>query len=456
MNQSGEATNEVAKVETLPAEFRAQMLAKEDSLFLNVAKFEQMQRAASLLARSDFVPKAFKGNVSNCMIALDMASLMKMHPAMLMRCMYVVHGTPGFEGKFCSALVNNSGRYKDPLEYEWRGKRGQSDWGCRAFATRKSTGKVIYGPWVDWRMVVAEGWNKPKGFGDKQQKSKWETMPEIMFVYRAASFFTKTNDSDLLMGMQTVEEIEDIHADLIQQPDGSFASGDRQPDAETYKVTKEAPAEAKPEKDAEAEAAQEPTTNHLESEKQKPPAEGKDDPTTLKAWKGKRRGSPMDGTGLAAYIKKHEEAFKAAWPTMPDEHKILLQNKYHGFYGKDLPFLANEQAGDEGVGNPDPGTGGEPGESSNSGSGESGPNDPGTDEQPDMDTMNRFNRIFTTGRKTPAWHYAQGVIWDGDENTSKRPDIKDIKTWLVHYDEFNRKMSTSLAHGTTGDDGGKF
>jgi hypothetical protein len=42
--------------ELMKAEDRALALASEDSAFLNVAKFEQIQRAASMLAKSDFVP----------------------------------------------------------------------------------------------------------------------------------------------------------------------------------------------------------------------------------------------------------------------------------------------------------------------------------------------------------------------------------------------------------------
>ncbi|WP_054031224.1 hypothetical protein [Desulfatitalea tepidiphila] len=234
-------SNEAVKYDLMPADQRAAVLSKEDSVFLNVAKFEQMQRVASMLSASDFVPSRFRGKVGNCMIALDMAALMGMHVLMLMRTMYVVHGEPGFEGKFVSALINNSKRYTDPLEYEWRGEKGRDDWGCRAFAVRRSTGKVIYGPWVDWAMVKAEGWNKPRG--DKQMTPKWVTMPEIMFMYRAATFFGRVHDSDLLMGMRTVEELEDMHQELVKQADGSFAmtAPESEKKADLYAVTKEAP-----------------------------------------------------------------------------------------------------------------------------------------------------------------------------------------------------------------------
>lgn len=195
-------------------EDRALMLSNEKSLWLNVAKFEQCTRIASMLSKTDFIPISFKDNVGNCMVALDLAERMGMHPIMLMQSMYVIKGRPGFEGKFMAALINNSGRYKNPLEYEWRGTQGKPEWGCRAFAVRKSTDKTVYGPWVDWKMVHGEGWASRTG-------SKWVTMPELMFMYRAASFFVNVNDSDLRMGMPTKEEIEDV-TDVVPTATGVY------------------------------------------------------------------------------------------------------------------------------------------------------------------------------------------------------------------------------------------
>ncbi|MEJ1390292.1 MAG: hypothetical protein RPU34_05250, partial [Candidatus Sedimenticola sp. (ex Thyasira tokunagai)] len=52
-------------------------------------------------------------------------------------------------------------------------------------------------------MAKAEGWYSKNG-------SKWQTMPEVMLGYRAASFFGKRYAPDILMGMQTAEELNDI------------------------------------------------------------------------------------------------------------------------------------------------------------------------------------------------------------------------------------------------------
>ena len=292
---------EMVKAEPLGAEQRALMLQQETSVWLNVAKFEQAQRVATMLSKTDFIPQAFRNNVGNCMIALDLAERMKAHPIMLMQTMYIVHGRPGFEGKFISALVNNSGRYEGKLKYEWKGEKGKPEWGCRAWAILKGSDERVNGPWVDWAMVVAEGWNKPKGSGPSQQVSKWMTMPELMFGYRAATFFGRTHDSDLLMGMSTIEEIEDTENQMpamIKQPDGSFAAAtDKPKTADLYKPTQESP---------KAQAEPEPTTAE--------PPPKQEQGNSINPWFQDWGKSKLKATGVKDFAYQNKDTFAAQRP----------------------------------------------------------------------------------------------------------------------------------------------
>ena len=54
------------------------------------------------------------------------------------------------------------------------------------------------------QMAKNEGWLDKNG-------SKWKTMPRQMMMYRAASFFARVYCPDVLMGMQTVEEVKDVN-----------------------------------------------------------------------------------------------------------------------------------------------------------------------------------------------------------------------------------------------------
>jgi hypothetical protein len=51
-------------------------------------------------------------------------------------------------------------------------------------------------------MAKAEGWTKKNG-------SKWLTMPEQMFMYRAGAFWSRVYAPELSLGMSTAEEIID-------------------------------------------------------------------------------------------------------------------------------------------------------------------------------------------------------------------------------------------------------
>ena len=164
--------------------------------------FELMQRVAKMFSSSDLVPQQYRGNAANCIIALDMANRIGANPLLAMQNLYVVHGTPGWSSKFLIATVNACGRFTS-LRYEWRGESGQPEYGCRAWAIERETGERLEGIWVTWKMVKAEGWDSKNG-------SKWKTMPDQMFVYRAAAFWQRAYAPELAMGLQTVEDLDDV------------------------------------------------------------------------------------------------------------------------------------------------------------------------------------------------------------------------------------------------------
>ncbi|HWK72211.1 MAG TPA: hypothetical protein VNS29_15360 [Burkholderiaceae bacterium] len=164
--------------------------------------FDLIQRVSKMFASSTLVPAAYQGNMANCCIALNMAQRMGADPMQVMQNLYIVHGSPSWSSKFLIATVNTCGRFS-ALRYEWRGKPSDDEYGCRAWAIEKATGERLDGIWVDWKMVKAEGWSKKNG-------SKWNTMPDQMFVYRAAAFWQRAYAPELGMGLATAEEMVDV------------------------------------------------------------------------------------------------------------------------------------------------------------------------------------------------------------------------------------------------------
>ncbi len=171
---------------------------------LDTGRFNHLWRVAQLFADSGLVPQHFQGQPANCFIAVQMAVRMGVDPFMFMQNTYIVHGRPGMEAKLAIALINSSGLFTDSLDYEIVGTDPfAKDYKVRCTAFRKSTGKLIEGPWIDWNIVRAEKWDAKEG-------SKWKTMPGMMFMYRAATWFGRTHCPERLMGMMTADEQEDI------------------------------------------------------------------------------------------------------------------------------------------------------------------------------------------------------------------------------------------------------
>jgi hypothetical protein len=162
----------------------------------------QAFKMARFLSTSAFVPDQYRNAPENCIVAIDLANRMGIAPLMVMQNLYVVKGKPSWSGSFCAAAINGSGRFT-PLEFNFVGKQGDPSWGCYASAVRVSNGIRCYSDTITIAMATAEGWlNKPG--------SKWKTMPMQMMMYRAAAFFARAHCSDILLGLPTYEEVQDV------------------------------------------------------------------------------------------------------------------------------------------------------------------------------------------------------------------------------------------------------
>lgn len=214
--------------ENLPVE-------RANSLFFDVARFNHAKNVGEMLAQSSMVPKDFAGSVGNCVIALNLADRIGVDVLMLMQSMFIIHGRPGIEGKLVIALISACGRFS-PLEYkiEDSGKKTKKNVSrpdsCVAFATDLKTGKIVTGPAVTWEMVEAEGWSNDKGGNGKPMiPSKWTTLPDLMFRYRAATLFGRVNCPGAMLGLRTTEEIEDV--EMIEVGPGSYELRNADPPA---------------------------------------------------------------------------------------------------------------------------------------------------------------------------------------------------------------------------------
>ena len=165
-------------------------------------------RPARMLSCSALVPDQYRNSPENCLVAIDIANRMGISPLMVMQNLYVVKGKPSWSGSFCAAAINGSGRFT-PLEFIFVGERDKPSWGCYATAVRSSNGSRCYSETVTIEMAMKESWYSKKDKYGKET-SKWQSMPMQMMMYRAAAFFARAHCSDILLGLPTYEEVQDV------------------------------------------------------------------------------------------------------------------------------------------------------------------------------------------------------------------------------------------------------
>lgn len=180
--------------------------APQESAF-GLATFEHAQRVAKMLASSTLIPKEYQGNIQNTMIALEMANRIGASPLMVMQNLYIVHGKPSWSSSFIIAALNSSKKFS-PVRFEMDGEG--DEYGCFAWAYDATNNEKLLGPKITMKMAKAEGWVDKNG-------SKWKTMPELMLRYRAAAFFGRLYAPEIMMGMQTMEEVVDVEARPIEE-----------------------------------------------------------------------------------------------------------------------------------------------------------------------------------------------------------------------------------------------
>lgn len=218
--------------------------------FGNLASFEFLQRSAKAFANSTMVPTAYQAMVTkgygdratvepnpaavpNCMIALDMAQRMNANPLQVMQNLHIIEGKPSWSSQFIIAAINSCGKFS-PLRFdvEWLGEMDATystfEWEsgrkvekkhkiriknarCVAWAIEKATGERLESAPVTIEMAVNEGWYGKNG-------SKWRSMPDLMLRYRSAAFFGRIYAPELLMGLPTTEEVQDV---FVQDASGN-------------------------------------------------------------------------------------------------------------------------------------------------------------------------------------------------------------------------------------------
>lgn len=163
-----------------------------------LANAQEFFMMAQTLSRANIIPKEFQGKPENVFVALEMAHRLGIGPMEAMQNLYVVHGTPALSAKFLIGLANRSGRFKGGLRFREEGEGKTLAVTC--YASDRETGEEL-DVTVTMEQAVTAGWAK---------NQKYREMPQQMLSYRAATFFVRRFCPEVMLGMPTVDEAEEM------------------------------------------------------------------------------------------------------------------------------------------------------------------------------------------------------------------------------------------------------
>jgi hypothetical protein len=282
------------------------------------SKMNMAMKVAEAISLSGAIPDTYKGKKNDVFVALIKSSELHVSLFSLMEKSYMVHGKIGYEATFVIALINNSGMFEEELDWkiEPDGCTDPAKMSVTCFAKSKKSGKVLTSPAVTMSYVHAMGWDSNK---------QWVSNFIMMARYRTASMLARLYCPQVVMGLQTVDEIRDADFTVIddggQQPAKSLFGAAPAPAASPVQPT----AAMEPKKAKKTEKAQEQAPAERDLQAEQP---------------SKAAAVPQEEAAAqeSLPIEPPAEAAPAA-PKAPDKARIdVLREKLLGKLGGVLPM----------------------------------------------------------------------------------------------------------------------
>lgn len=198
------AVEKVEEVKVEKPNAKQQVAVVDDSsysIYFDTNRFEQAQRAATLLSKSSIVPEHYRGNISNCLIALDMSANLQLNPLLFMQKTAIISNKMAFEGQLIISLVNKLKPFATPIEFEYEGDETElKSYSCTAYATSKS------GQRIEYKLKYSDAIK----IGNASKNANWQNATKLMISYRSATYLVRLYAPEILLGCYVEGEIEDV------------------------------------------------------------------------------------------------------------------------------------------------------------------------------------------------------------------------------------------------------
>jgi hypothetical protein len=203
-------TQELAELRSMVVQEKANRL--NDSLFSKELAPHYMQLAGQL-AKSEMVPKAYRGKPQDLFVAMAMGYQIGLSVEQSIQAIAVINGKPCLWGDDMLALCMNHPEFVDIIEEPIISQNNQV-MGYRCTVKRK--GMADHTEEFDL--------NKAKKAGLLGKPGVWTQYPERMMQLRARGFALRNKFPDALKGLRSREEVEDyVEAEYTVVDDKSLS-----------------------------------------------------------------------------------------------------------------------------------------------------------------------------------------------------------------------------------------
>ena len=215
MSDSNQAVirNEEGGASTLP------MRATGDSIARVLAIMEDAEKFAEKLARSQFIPQAFRGNSADVLAAVTLGQMVGLNPMQALWGIAVINGRPCIWGDAALAIVRSHPDFEDIQETIE--KSSGEEGAAKAICTIKRRGQSPVARSFSMAQAQRAGLSTKKG--------PWTDYPARMLQMRARGFAMRDAFADALTGMMLREEAEDAPPEPrdVTPPPASLPEGKR-------------------------------------------------------------------------------------------------------------------------------------------------------------------------------------------------------------------------------------
>ena len=170
------------------------------------AALDHKYRIAKAMSMSGMVPPHFAGKPEACLVAILYAEQLGEHPMLLFQEMSVINGRPNTSARFAISRANKSGLLQGPITWKLKGQGDGLE--VTASAVMRETGEVITAT-VTMKEAKADGWTR---------NAKYQSMPEQMLRWRAATRLISLYMPEVLFGLGVREEAEVRPVNVREEP----------------------------------------------------------------------------------------------------------------------------------------------------------------------------------------------------------------------------------------------